>query len=132
MRDYPGDINLSTDGHWHALIQRVQPLISDAGFRVTSEERYRPRDGVYAVHHHGPLGDKQVIRTPAGITVYYNDVRETDPAKLRATGTGDNILLLKTNMGAGHGGKSGRFAALEEQAEEYAFILAQFGLAGPR
>jgi hypothetical protein len=94
MRDYPGDINLSTDGHWHALIQRVQPLISDAGFRVTSEERYRPRDGVYAVHHHGPLGDKQVIRTPAGITVYYNDVRETDPAKLRATALTNDAFVL--------------------------------------
>ncbi|MDQ6648161.1 MAG: hypothetical protein M3Y93_13205 [Pseudomonadota bacterium] len=94
MRDYPGDINLSTDGHWHALIQRVQPLITDAGFRVTSEERYRPRDGIYAVHHHGPLGDKQVIRTPAGITVYYNDVRETDPAKLRATALTNDAFVL--------------------------------------
>jgi len=48
---------------------------------------------------------------------------------LRATKTDDNVLIFKTNMGAGHGGKSGRFAALEELAEEYAFILAQFGLA---
>ncbi|MEP7186650.1 MAG: hypothetical protein ABI767_12520 [Rhodanobacter sp.] len=94
MHDYPGDINLSTDGHWHALIQRVQPMISDAGFRVTSEERYRPRDGVYAVHHHGPLGDKQVIRTPAGITVYYNGVRETDPVKLRATALTNDAFVL--------------------------------------
>jgi hypothetical protein len=94
MRDYPGDINLSTDGHWHTLIQRVQPLISDAGFRVTSEERYRPRDGIYAVHQHGPLGDKQVIRTPAGITVYYNGVRETDPAKLRATALTNDAFAL--------------------------------------
>ena len=94
MHDYPGDINLSTDGHWHTMIQRIQPLISDAGFRVTSEERYRPRDGVYAVHHHGPLGDKQVIRTPAGITVYYNGVRETDPAKLRATALTNDAFAL--------------------------------------
>ena len=35
------------------------------------------------------------------------------------------MLLLKTNMGAGHGGKSGRFTALEEAAEEYVFILTQ-------
>jgi oligopeptidase B len=33
------------------------------------------------------------------------------------------VLLLKTNMGAGHGGQSGRFSALEELAEEYAFFL---------
>jgi oligopeptidase B len=50
-------------------------------------------------------------------------------AKLRAHKTDANPLLLKTNMGAGHGGKSGRFSALAEIAEEYAFILQAFGLA---
>ena len=49
-------------------------------------------------------------------------------AKLRATKTDDNILLLKTNMGAGHGGKSGRFESLREAAEEHAFVLWQLGL----
>jgi oligopeptidase B len=44
-------------------------------------------------------------------------------AKLRHTKTNDHVLLLKTNMGAGHGGQSGRFTALEELAEEYAFFL---------
>ena len=85
LRDYPGDINLSTDGEWHQAIQRIQPIVSDAGFRVTSEERYRPRDGLYSVHHQGPLGSKQVVRTPNGISVYYNGSRETDPVKIRAT-----------------------------------------------
>ncbi len=85
IREYPGDINISTDGHWYALIQRIQPIVSDAGFRVTSQERYRPRDGLYAVRHDGPLGTKQVVRTPAGISVYYNGQPETDPVKLRAT-----------------------------------------------
>jgi oligopeptidase B len=51
-------------------------------------------------------------------------------AKLRATKTDDNILLLKTNMGAGHGGKSGRFESLREAAEEHAFVLWQLGLEG--
>jgi oligopeptidase B len=46
-------------------------------------------------------------------------------AKLRATKTGGNLLLLKINMGAGHGGKSGRYTSLQEAAEEYAFILTQ-------
>lgn len=85
IREHRGDINLSTDGRWYALIQRIQPVVSDAGFRVTSQERYRPSEGVYAVQHRGPLGRKQVLRTPQGITVHYNGVRETDPAKLRAT-----------------------------------------------
>ena len=46
-------------------------------------------------------------------------------AKLRATKTDDNLLLLKINMGAGHGGKSGRFNALRETAEAYAFVITQ-------
>jgi oligopeptidase B len=50
-------------------------------------------------------------------------------AKLRATKTDDNLLLLKTNMGAGHGGKSGRWDGLTEVAETYAFMLTQVGKA---
>ena len=44
-------------------------------------------------------------------------------AKLRATKTDTNRLLLRTNMGAGHGGASGRYDALRETAFKYAFIL---------
>ena len=50
-------------------------------------------------------------------------------AKLRELKTDANALLLKTNMGAGHGGKSGRFDSLRETAEEFAFFLWQMGLA---
>ena len=46
-------------------------------------------------------------------------------ARLRATKTDQNLLLLKINMGAGHGGKSGRFDSLRERAEAYAFALWQ-------
>ena len=68
---------------------------------------------------------------PLMVTAGLNDPRVTywEPAKwvakLRTTKTDDNALLLKTNMGAGHGGKSGRFASLYETAEEFAFILTQ-------
>ena len=85
LRQYPGDINLSTDGRWFALIQKVQPLVTDSGFRIRSEERYRPRDGLYAITHTGPEGNKHVVRSRDGLAVSYNGVRETDPAKLRAT-----------------------------------------------
>jgi oligopeptidase B len=44
-------------------------------------------------------------------------------AKLRATKTDRNRLLLRTNMGAGHGGASGRYDLLRETAFKYAFIL---------
>ncbi len=49
-------------------------------------------------------------------------------AKLRATKTDKNPLLLKTNMGAGHGGSSGRYDALREAAFTFAFMLWQMGL----
>ena len=49
-------------------------------------------------------------------------------AKLRATGTGHAPLVFKTNMEAGHGGKSGRFQRLHEVAEEYAFMLDLVGI----
>ena len=47
--------------------------------------------------------------------------------QLRELKTDHNELLLKTNMGAGHGGKSGRWHALREVAEAYAFVLTQVG-----
>ncbi len=50
-------------------------------------------------------------------------------AKLRHEKTDDNLLLLKINMGAGHGGKSGRFDSLRDIAEEYVFLLKAFGKA---
>ena len=50
-------------------------------------------------------------------------------ARLRALRTGDALLLLKTNMGAGHGGSSGRYDALRETAFDYAFLLGQLGAA---
>ena len=49
-------------------------------------------------------------------------------AKLRALKTDRNPLLFKINMGAGHGGSSGRYDALRELAFNYAFILSQFSI----
>jgi oligopeptidase B len=51
-------------------------------------------------------------------------------AKLRATKTDDNPLLLEMNMDpAGHGGKSGRYDRLHDLAFDYAFVLTQLGIA---
>ena len=49
-------------------------------------------------------------------------------AKLRKYKQDDNLLILKTDMDAGHAGKSGRFKRLEEMAMIYSFILSVFGL----
>jgi oligopeptidase B len=68
------------------------------------------------------------------ITAGLNDPRVAywEPAKLtarlRAMKTDGNRLLLKTNMGAGHGGASGRWDFLREVAFKYAFVLDVLGL----
>lgn len=49
-------------------------------------------------------------------------------AKLRELKTDRNVLLLKTNMGAGHGGASGRYESLKETAFDYAFLLDRLGI----
>ena len=51
-------------------------------------------------------------------------------AKLRATMTGGGPLLLRTNMGAGHGGASGRFEQLDDVARVYAFAMEVTGMIG--
>jgi oligopeptidase B len=97
------------------------PIESEKAFDYIRS--YSPYDNVKAQ-------DYPPILVTAGI----NDPRVTywEPAKwvarLRATKTDKNTLLLKTNMEAGHAGKSGRFQRLHETAEEYAFILVTFGL----
>ena len=71
---------------------------------------------------------------PMLVSAGLNDPRVTywEPAKwvakLRAARTNDAQLLLRTNMGAGHAGKSGRWGALREDAEEFAFVLTQLGV----
>jgi oligopeptidase B len=86
---------------------------------------YSPYDNVAA-------RDYPKILAMAGLT----DPRVTywEPAKwiakLRATMTSGGPVLLRTNMGAGHGGASGRFRRLDEVAIAYAFALWAVGLAG--
>ncbi len=107
-----------TPGEWP---EWGNPIISKADFELIRS--YSPYDQV-----------KPQAYPPLMVTAGLNDPRVTywEPAKwvakLRDVKTDNNILIFKTNMGAGHGGKSGRFAALEELAEEYAFILNQFGI----
>jgi len=69
------------------------------------------------------------------VTTGLNDPRVAywEPAKwvarMREMKTDNNTLLMKTNMGAGHFGASGRFDHLKEVAAGYAFILDKLGLA---
>ncbi|MFC4729582.1 S9 family peptidase [Coralloluteibacterium thermophilus] len=70
-----------------------------------------------------------------GTGLWDSQVQYWEPAKyvarLRARRTDDNLLVFRTNMEAGHGGRSGRFQRYREIAEYYAFLLDQLGVEAP-
>ena len=107
-----------TPGEWQ---EWGNPITDKAAFAYILS--YSPYDQVTAKDY-----------PPMLVTAGLNDPRVTywEPAKwvakLRELKTDDNLLLMKTNMGAGHGGQSGRWNSLKETAEEYAFILWQMGM----
>ncbi|MCC2978093.1 S9 family peptidase [Sphingomonas sp. PL-96] len=109
-----------TPGEWP---EWGNPIEDKAAFELIRS--YSPYDNVQAQAY-----------PPIFISGGLNDPRVTywEPAKwaakLRFTKTDSNVLLLKTNMGAGHGGKSGRWESLKEAAEEMAFVLWQLGVEG--
>jgi len=68
-----------------------------------------------------------------GTGLWDSQVQYWEPAKyvarLRDLNTGSQPVVFRTNMEAGHGGKSGRFRRYQEMAEYYAFMLDQLGVA---
>jgi len=107
-----------TPGEWP---EWGNPITDPDAFRLI--QSYSPYDNVSAQDY-----------PPMMITAGLNDPRVTywEPAKwtarLRATRTDDNLTVLRTNMGAGHQGQSGRFEALREEAQAMAFMLTQLGV----
>jgi len=69
-----------------------------------------------------------------GTGLWDSQVQYWEPAKwvarLRDDNTGTHPIVFRTNMEAGHGGKSGRFQRYHELAESYAFVLDQLGVSG--
>ncbi|NNC73462.1 MAG: S9 family peptidase [Sphingomonadaceae bacterium] len=108
-----------TPGEWP---EWGNPITDVDAFRLIRS--YSPYDNVSAQDY-----------PPIMITAGLNDPRVTywEPAKwtarLRATRTDDDLTVLRTNMGAGHQGQSGRFQALRDEAESMAFMLTQLGMA---
>ncbi len=101
------------------------------GNPLASAEDYA-RIAAYAPYEQVRAQDYPPIFALAGLTdprvTYWEPAKWV--AKLRATKTGSAPLYLKTNMGAGHGGASGRFDRLKETAMCYAFALNAVGLEG--
>lgn len=101
------------------------------------EEWGNPRDREYYEYMktYSPYDNVEAKEYPTMlITAGFNDPRVAywEPAKwaakLRVLKTDKNLLFLKTNMGAGHGGPSGRYDYLKEIAFEYAFVLDAIGM----
>jgi oligopeptidase B len=85
--------------------------------------KYSPYDNVKAVNYPATL--VQVSLNDSQVP-YWEGAKLV--AKMRAMKTDKNPLILKANMGAGHGGSSGRYDALRETAFTYAFALWQMGV----
>ncbi len=104
-----------TPGEW---TEWGNPIVDREAFELIKS--YSPYDNVEAKAYPamlitGGLTDPRVT--------YWEPAKWT--ARLRATKTDDKLLLLKMNMGAGHGGKSGRWNSLYEVAEAYSFVISQ-------
>lgn len=98
------------------------PIESEQAFKYI--QSYSPYDQIETKNYPpmlvtGGLNDPRVT--------YWEPAKWT--AKLRATKTDDNLMTMKINMGAGHGGKSGRYERIEEKAEEYCFMMMAHSMA---
>jgi oligopeptidase B len=98
------------------------PIASKEEFDIIRS--YSPYDNVTAkayphIFAYGGLTDPRVT--------YWEPAKWI--ARLRARNTSDSLILLRTNMEAGHGGASGRFEALRELALDFAFALKVAGWA---
>ncbi len=139
-----GVVNMSPETFHSAIVQvpfvDVMNTMLDASLPLTTEEwiewgnpnekeawdymiKYSPYDNVKAQNYPNmlvevSLNDSQVP--------YWEGAKFA--AKVREMKTDKNIVMLKTNMGAGHGGSSGRYDRLKEVAFEYAYALTQVGI----
>jgi oligopeptidase B len=97
------------------------PLISKEVFECI--QSYSPYDNIQAKEYPpmlvtGGLNDPRVT--------YWEPAKWT--AKMRATKTDNNLLVMRINMGAGHFSNTGRYGRLKDYAEEYAFAVIAHGI----
>jgi hypothetical protein len=94
------DISVGYAGEWPPVIGRLQPVLTDQGFRIRSEERLLPRHALVAQRHEGPAGNKHVLRTGSwtedgAVRVRFNGAESTDPeARAAAALVADGYALF--------------------------------------
>ena len=116
------------------MLDRSIPLTTNEYDEWGNPERQADYD--YMVRY-SPYDNLEAKAYPAmfiGTGLWDSQVQYWEPAKyvarLRDLNTSDATILFRTNMDAGHGGKSGRFRRYRELAEMYAFMLDQLGVNG--
>lgn len=126
---------------WNGVVAQVPfvdviSTMSDASIPLTTNEydewgNPANKESYFYMKSYSPYDNVEKKNYPHMLIttgLHDSQVQYFEPAKwvarLREMKTDNNLLLLYTNMEAGHGGASGRFKALKDRAREYAFILA--------
>ncbi|HET9430690.1 MAG TPA: S9 family peptidase, partial [Chitinophagaceae bacterium] len=130
---------------WNGIVAQVPfvdvvTTMSDPSIPLTTNEydewgNPENRESYFYMKSYSPYDNVEKKAYPNMLVMtglHDSQVQYFEPAKwvarLRAMKTGDNLLLLKTNMEAGHGGASGRFDYLKDISLQYAFFLALEGI----
>ncbi len=130
---------------WHGVIAAVPfvdvvTTMSDPSIPLTTNEydewgNPANKEQYFYMKSYSPVdnvGNKAYPNMLVTTGLHDSQVQYFEPAKwvakIRAMRTNNNVLLLYTNMEAGHGGASGRFKALKDRAREYAFLFALEGI----
>lgn len=137
-------VNLAPD-LWHGVIAEV-PFVDvintmlDENIPLTTNEfdewgNPKNKEAYFYMKSYSPYENIEAKKYPNMLVttgLHDSQVQYFEPskwvAKLRATKTDDNVLLLKTNMKFGHGGASGRFDYLKDLALKYSFLFALEGM----
>jgi len=137
-------VNMAPD-LWHGVIAQVPfvdviTTMSDPTIPLTTNEydewgNPANKDAYFYMKSYSPYDNLEKKAYPNLLVttgLHDSQVQYFEPAKwvarLRTLKTDQNVLLLKTNMEAGHGGSSGRFDYLKEVALNYAFLFALEGI----
>ena len=137
-------VNIAPD-LWNGVVAQVPfvdviTTMSDPTIPLTTNEydewgNPADKDAYFYMKSYSPYDNVEKKNYPNMLVttgLHDSQVQYFEPAKwvarLRVMKTDKNLLLLKTNMEAGHGGASGRFDYLKEIALEYAFLMALEGI----
>ncbi len=122
LKDSVKEVRISITGEWGSLIKKIQPLVTDAGYRIESEERYWIQEDRSLVEWTGPEGIKRIAWGRPEIEVWYNGVVSEDPDVLASsalTAEAFTLFHLGPSYLAWHGGKPVRLADEEIEGRRY-------------